>query len=165
MTLIIFILSLTVYLGIDFGFRSYLNFQIKSLDQQLADLNQKVDESFKSQLVSVYSQFINIKQLLKNRKTTSLLFNFIEQNTYSTVSYNSLKTDINAREVTIDGAAPDYNTLIKQVALFEKSELIEKVSLEEVGTRESSKTKGATEVKFGLKLTVNPKLLEWISFD
>lgn len=163
--LIILVLSISIYLGIDFGFRSYLNSQIKYLDQQLANLNQAIDESSKNQLVGVYSQFVNVKQLLNNRKTTSNFFAFIEQNTYSTINYSSLKADINSMEITIDGAAPDYNTLTKQVALFEKSSLVERVSLENVQMRESSKIKGAMEVKFGLKLIMSPKLFEWVSFN
>jgi len=163
--LIVLVLSVSVYLGIDFGFKSYLNSQIEDLDQQLAALNQAVDESSKNQLIGVYSQFINVRQLLNNRKTTSNLFAFIEQNTYSTVNYSSLKLDVNSMEIAIDGAAPDYNTLIKQVALFEKSALIEKVSLENVQMRESQRAKGATEVRFSLKLTISPKLFEWISFE
>lgn len=163
--LIILVLSVSVYLGIDFGFKSYLNSQIEDLDQQLAALNQAVDESSKNQLIGVYSQFINVRQLLNSRKTTSNLFAFIEQNTYSTVNYSSLKLDVNSMEIAIDGAAPDYNTLIKQVALFEKSALIEKVSLENVQMRESQRAKGATEVRFSLKLTISPKLFEWISFE
>ncbi len=163
--LIILVLSVSVYIGIDLGFRNYLNSQIKDLDQRLASLNQAVDESFKNQLIGAYSQFINIKQLLNNRKTTSNFFSFVEQNTYSTVSYNSLKADIDSKDIMIDGAAPDYNTLTKQVALFEKSALVEKVSLEKVQIGESSKVKGATEVKFSLKLIMSPKLFEWISFN
>ena len=163
--LIVLVLSVSVYLGIDFGFKSYLNSQIEDLDQQLAALNQAVDESSKNQLIGVYSQFINVRQLLNSRKTTSNLFAFIEQNTYSTVNYSSLKLDVNSMEIAIDGAAPDYNTLIKQVALFEKSALIEKVSLENVQMRESQRAKGATEVRFSLKLTISPKLFEWISFE
>ena len=163
--LIILVLSVSVYIGIDLGFRNYLNSQIKDLDQRLASLNQAVDESFKNQLIGAYSQFINIKQLLNNRKTTSNFFSFVEQNTYSTVSYNSLKVDIDSKDIMIDGAAPDYNTLTKQVALFEKSALVEKVSLEKVQIGESSKVKGATEVKFSLKLIMSPKLFEWISFN
>ena len=163
--LIILVLSVSVYLGIDFGFKSYLNSQIEDLNQQLAALNQAVDKSSKNQLIGVYSQFINVRQLLNSRKTTSNLFAFIEQNTYSTVNYSSLKLDVNSMEIAIDGAAPDYNTLIKQVALFEKSALIEKVSLENVQMRESQRAKGATEVRFSLKLTISPKLFEWISFE
>src|SRR3989344_916653 len=163
--LIILVLSVSVYLGIDFGFKSYLNSQIEDLNQQLAALNQAVDKSSKNQLIGVYSQFINVRQLLNNRKTTSNLFAFIEQNTYSTVNYSSLKLDVNSMEIAIDGAAPDYNTLIKQVALFEKSALIEKVSLENVQMRESQRAKGATELRFSLKLTISPKLFEWISFE
>lgn len=163
--LIVLVLSVSVYLGIDFGFKSYLNSQIEDLNQRLAALNQAVDESSKNQLIGVYSQFINVRQLLNNRKTTSNLFAFIEQNTYSTVNYSSLKLDVNSMEIAIDGAAPDYNTLIKQVALFEKSALIEKVSLENVQMRESQRAKGATEVRFSLKLTISPKLFEWISFE
>ncbi|MEK7636060.1 MAG: hypothetical protein AAB405_03150 [Patescibacteria group bacterium] len=163
--LIILVLSISAYLGINFGFNNYLNSQIEDLDQQLASLNQAINESSKNQLVGVYSQFVNVKQLLNNRKTTSNFFAFIEQNTYSTVSFNSLKADINSMEIAIDGAAPDYNTLTKQVALFEKSALVEKVFLENVQIRESSKIKGVMEVKFGLKLTINSKLFEWISFN
>ena len=163
--LIVLVLSVSIYLGIDLGFRSYLNSQIKGLDQQLASLNQAVDESFKNQLVGVYSQFVNIKQLLNNRKTTSNLFSFIEQNTYSTVSYSSFKADVNSKEIAVDGVAPDYNTLTKQVALFEKSALVEKVSLENMQMKESSKIKGIMEVKFSLKLIVSKKLFEWISFS
>jgi len=154
-TLIIFFLLVFIYFGVTLGLKPYLKSQIRNSEQKISDLNQSVDESQQKQLLGFYSQLVNIKDIINSRKTISQIFDFIEKNTYQTVGYNILNFNLADREAKIGGLAPDYETLTKEIALFEKSESVEKVMLENSSIGESIKSK-ADGVRFTLRLIFKP---------
>ena len=78
----------------------------------------------------------------------------MEKNTYPAVRYNNLTVDVSGREIVIDGAAPDYDTLIKEITLFDSLPEIEAITLS--NAKISDLGKGLSEIKFGLKLKLNP---------
>lgn len=161
--LIIFSFLIFIYLGMVFGLKPYSNSQIADLNRQILNLNQSIDESQQKQLISVYSQFINLKNLLDSRKTVSQFFNFLEENTYSTVNYKSLTMDIADRTAKLAGITPDYETLTKELSLFQKSPMIEKVILENSNLNESvlvAKGPLVKEVKFEIKLILSPQFFK-----
>ncbi|KKQ23205.1 hypothetical protein A2999_00325 [Candidatus Wolfebacteria bacterium RIFCSPLOWO2_01_FULL_38_11] len=147
---IIFILAVVVYFGMMFGFKPYLNSQIKNLEQKISNLSQSVDEDQQEKIIGLYSQFTNIKNLFEKRKSIGDFFNFIENNTYSNVNYKSLSLNLSEREVKIEGTAPNYETLVKQLTLMEKTDAVEKVFLENSSL--SDLGKGLREIKFSLRI-------------
>lgn len=157
-SLIAFILSAAVFLVMAFSFKPYLNYRIKDWNDKISSLNQSIDESQQKQLGVVYSQFVNIKNLADNHKAVSKIFDLIERNTYPTVSYSGLSVSVGEREARFEGAAPDYETLIKELKLFSQSPEIERVFLENSNLTDLGK--GIKELKFKIRLILNPQLLK-----
>ncbi|MEK7481844.1 MAG: hypothetical protein AAB607_00550 [Patescibacteria group bacterium] len=152
--LVVFSLSIFIYIGMLFGYKPYLNSQVKTLESDIAFLNQSIDKAKQEQLIGLYSQFANVQKLIDSHSITSGIFDLMEKNTYSSVRYNNLTVDVNGREIVIDGAAPDYDTLIKETALFDSLPEIESVILS--NAKISDLGKGLSEIKFGLKLKLSP---------
>ncbi|MBI5306649.1 hypothetical protein HZB04_03650 [Candidatus Wolfebacteria bacterium] len=149
---IIFGFSLFIYLGMLFGYIPYLNNEIKKINSQINSLNQSIDENQQKQLLNFYSQLVNIDYLLKNRKPVLSIFDLIEKNTYQSVHYSDLRMNAVDKEIKISGTAPDYETFIRETALLNNNEKINKVILENI-SKDSSKAKN--EVKFTIRLILN----------
>lgn len=153
--LLIFGFSLFIYAGMDFGYRPYLESTINKLNKDISNLNQSIDEAQQKQIVGFYSQLINIQSLLKAHKPiSSQIFDLIEKNTYQNVRYDGMVVSMADRSVKISGAAPDYETLIKEFSLFEQIPSIERVILENSNMSETA-VKGKEskkEIKFEIRL-------------
>lgn len=157
---IIFGFSLFIYLGIIFGYKPYLNSEIKNLNQKISILNQSIDEGQQKQIINFYSQLVNIRDILKNHKSIFFVFDLIEKNTYQSVSYSNFKMNVVDKEIRIDGTAPDYETLVKETALWNNAPEIEKIILENIALQESSSAKGKSEIKFSARLILNQQFLQ-----
>lgn len=168
--LVVFMIALLVYFGMSFGLKAFLNSEIESYKQKKAGLEQSIDIASQEQLIKVYSQYANIKNLTANRKSAADIFDFLEKNTYSDVSYTSFSFNIANRETSLYGVASDHQTFVKQVALLEDSPMLEKVVLDSINFGETGKTKSSVdtkfvpsnqnEVRFGLKLTFKPEIFK-----
>lgn len=151
---IIFGAAVFIYLGMAFGYTPYLDKQVKNLDQKISALNKSIDENQQKQLIGFYSQLINIQDLLKSRKSVLPAFDLIEKNTYQSANYSSMKMNVGGGEIILDASVPDYETLIKEIGLWNKAPEIKKAVVENISLQESPLVKGKTEIKFSLKLTL-----------
>ena len=159
LSLVIFIIAVLVYAGINFGYRPYLNKQIKTLDAEFLDLNQSIDEEKQNQLISFYSQIVNIGDVLNSRDNTFPIFDFLEKNTYPEIKYANLSVNAAEREIKIDGIAPNYEILTKEMTLLDQSPQTERVILE--NSRLTEEVKGtAKEIRFNLKLILIPEFFK-----
>lgn len=152
LTLVVFIFTVLIYFGMLFGYGPYLKSKTRTLDQKLSVLNQSVDEIQQKQIITFFSQMTNIQTLLSKYKTFSQIFDFIERNTYPKVSYSDFKFSAAEMEIKIEGTAPDYNYLIKELALYNQSPEVKTVHLENSSSQEGSK-----DVRFSVKLILDPQ--------
>lgn len=156
---VIFGLSFLVYAGIVFGQQPYLEKQIQSLKQEIAKLNLTVDESKQKQLIRFYSQFINIQDLIKDHRQTSQIFGFFENNTFPKVKFENMTVNFAEEDISVSGSAPDYETLLKQLAWFNKSPEVAEVNLG--GTSGGESIKGDAEIKFTMKIKLSSQAFKF----
>ena len=153
--MLIFAFSLFIYIGMDFGYRPYLESSVNKLNKDISSLNQSIDETQQKQIIGFYSQLVNIQNLLGIHKTiTFQIFDFIEKNTYQNVKFDSLTVNAASGDIKIVGIAPNYETLIKELSLFKQAPNIERVILENSNMSEIT-TKGKEsikEIKFEIRL-------------
>lgn len=151
---LIFAFSLFIYIGIDFGYRPYLESGVNKLNKDISNLNQSIDESQQKQIVGFYSQLVNIKSLLGIHKTaTSQIFDFIEKNTYQNVKFDNMVVNVANGDIKISGIAPNYEILVKELFLFGQTPNVERVILENSNMSETTKGKESIkEIKFEIKL-------------
>ncbi len=153
--MLIFTFSLFIYIGMDFGYRPYLESNVNKLNKDISNLNQSIDESQQKQIMGFYSQLVNIQNLLKTHKmATFQIFDFIEKNTYQNVRFDSLAMSALNGEIKIAGVAPNYETLVKELSLFGQAPNVERLILENSSMSEMT-IKGKEsikEIKFEIKL-------------
>lgn len=153
--ILIFAFSLFIYIGMDFGYRPYLESNVNKLNKEISGLNQSIDETQQKQIVGYYSQLVNIQSLLSAHKAKTLqIFDFIEKNTYQNVRFDSMSVDAVNEEIKIIGIAPNYETLVKEISLFEQAPnvkrlILENSSMSEIAIKGKESIK---EIKFEIKL-------------
>lgn len=158
-SLIAFILSTAVFLVTDFSFKPYLKYRVKDWNDKISNLNQSIDESQQNRLTSVYSQFLNIKTIIGSHTATSKIFNFLEKSTYPSVYYSNMSFSASENDVRLDGAAPDFETLAKELNLLNNSPELAKVFLENSNAVDLGK--GFKEIKFKIRLVFKPEYLKF----
>ena len=97
----------------------------------------------------------NIQSLLSKHKTFSQVFDFIERSTYPQINYSDFKFSAAEMEIKIEGTAPSYNDLIKELALYKQSPEVKTTQLENSSAQEQSK-----EVRFSVKLILDPQFIK-----
>ncbi len=155
LTFTVFIFTVLIYFGMVFGYGPYLKSKTRSLDQKISVLNQSVDEAQQKQIITFFSQMTNIQTLLSKHKTFSQIFYFIERSTYPQINYSDFKFSTAEMEIKIEGTAPNYNDLIKELALYKQSPEVKTTHLENSSAQEQSK-----EVRFSVKLILDPQFLK-----
>ncbi|MEK7553465.1 MAG: hypothetical protein AAB504_02160 [Patescibacteria group bacterium] len=155
LTFTVFIFTVLIYFGMVFGYGPYLKSKTRSLDQKISVLNQSVDETQQKQIITFFSQMTNIQSLLSKHKTFSQVFDFIERSTYPQINYSDFKFSAAEMEIKIEGTAPSYNDLIKELALYKQSPEVKTTQLENSSAQEQSK-----EVRFSVKLILDPQFIK-----
>ncbi len=129
-TFVLLLIAFLLYLGLDFGYKTYLNKSIDSLNSTLNSLSFQVAPTEREGFINFYSQLSNLQKLLGSHITASKAFPIVEGLTDQRVSYATLNFSIPDRRVTIDGIAKDYAALSSQLAIYEQSPEVERVILE-----------------------------------
>jgi CBS domain-containing protein len=138
-SIIIFGITVLLYLGMTFGYAPYLNSQIASVNSQFSKLTQSLDEQQQQDLIGFYSQLYNIKTLSAIHLYPSRFFDFLEKNTYSNVRISSAQVGASNGEIKLEGIASDYDVLTNQISAFKFADGVSDVMLE------SSKARSLTD--------------------
>ena len=149
----ILVLTIAIYLGMNFGYDRYLKSQIQTTQNKITNLNQSISASDQANLINFYSQISNLKTLLRKHVLPSQFFSWLEKNTEMNVYYQSL-TLSTGYKVNIAGHAASESDVNQQVAIFENSPEIKSVTVSNVGL---SQTAGGGW-NFTMLLTMNPSL-------
>jgi hypothetical protein len=150
---IVFCTMAALYLGMTLGYQPYLNSQIRSLDQEIGQLSQSIDEEQQKRLISFYSQLVNINNLLETRPETSKFFDFLEKNTSGRVYYKSAELSVTEMTAKLEGIATSYSVLAEQIEIFRRASGVERVSLD-------SSSVGGSGIDFSATLSLSSGIFE-----
>lgn len=151
----IFASVLLIYVGLAFGYKTFLNKSIEDLDGQLENLSSQITAEQKDNLAMLYSQVTNTRTLLRNHVFPSQVFILLESITHPEVTYLSLDLDTKERGIVIMGVTASYENLTSQLALLENSPKIERYNLES-----SEWDKGVVQFKVNLTVAKSVFLME-----
>lgn len=119
----IFLISLFIYFGLVYGYRNYLNSEVKTLHDQIQTFGQQVSLEEQTKIINFYSQITNIKSLLLNHIFSSQLLSWLESNTQTNVYWSKFNLDTAGNKLSLIGQARSMNDVVQQLAIFEsKSE-------------------------------------------
>ncbi|MBI5732499.1 hypothetical protein HY967_00880 [Candidatus Jorgensenbacteria bacterium] len=151
-SIIIFAFTIFVYIGLRFGYGSYLDTSSKTLDSDLKKLSERVPEADRAAFHAFYSQTVNLKTILDKHLYTSNVFKFLERNTIGTVYFTDADMTVIDRAIRLRGFGSSFETVAQQMAILERAKEVDRVLLDDV----SVQTEG---VIFSLTLTFKPEVL------
>lgn len=118
-SLLIFIIATAIYFGLAFGYGPLLESQIVEKEKQISSLTEQVPEEKQKEFIKFYSQLTNLKNLLDNHIVATKILPVLEKYAVPGVSYSSFDLNIPDKQLELDGAARDYQTLATQLAGYE----------------------------------------------
>lgn len=145
----IFGFSALVFLGVKFGYGTYLDGQSKRIESETESLASAVSDKEQEGLVSFYSQLANIEKVLNRHSFSSNVFSFLERATIPEVYYGSASFSGSDFSVSLQGKARSFEDLIGQLTVFDNSPEVQETVLERMGFEG-----GGTS--FGLRLKLKP---------
>ncbi len=128
-SIVLFGLSIFIYVGLNVGYKSYLDSKSESLDQELAGLSNSVSEEDQQQFIVFYSQLTNLKKILAEHAFSGNAFSFLEANTLPQVSYTEAEYNSTASQIALTGEASSLQMLAAQLAQFNKASGVQRTSL------------------------------------
>lgn len=137
--IVIFGLSIFVYFGLHFGYRSYLTSQKEQLEQKTAALANQVSAAEQEKLINFYSQLTNLKNVLATHLFNTNIFDFLEKNTLPSIFFDEANFTASDNSLSLKGQAPSLRNLVNQMAVFDGAPELSKVVL-----NQTSFDKGST---------------------
>jgi hypothetical protein len=128
-SLFVLIITFAFYVGLEYGFKSYLNSRINKLDSELKKINESISIDDQNKLILFYSQLENIKKIFSNRKSMVPLFSWLERNTLSGVSFNKFNFNSLNNQLNLGGLANKKEDATNQVLVFQSKPEIENITL------------------------------------
>ncbi len=151
---IVFFAVVLSYLGLEFGYKPYLEKQLNTLQNQINNATNSIVSYQSQNYLNFYSQILNIETLLKTHINPSTFFPFLASSTNPKVNYTAVKVMVPQDKIDISGVAASYAVLASQLQAYENSPEVTRVVLG--GSRASGGV-----VSFQVTLYVNPGLFTY----
>lgn len=128
-TVLLVLLVVLVYTGLNFGYKPYLNSRIQDIDQQLQQLSAAISQEDQDNFIRFYSQLVNFNKILEKHALPSKLFPFLESITNKKVLYTNLDLRVDEKRLSLEGVAASYKVLSEQLAAYDQEPTIESYML------------------------------------
>lgn len=150
---IVFFLSILIYFGLAFGYSGYLESQITTKNEEIKELTKKISPESQNIFVDFYSRLSNYKGIFDEHIYNAKIFPTLEKVTAPSVYYTNVDLDVASRTMVLSGSASDFESLSRQLYLYDQDPLIEIYIL-----NQSRMVEGL--VNFRVTLIFSPKLFE-----
>jgi hypothetical protein len=150
---LVLITVVVIYLGLEVGYKLYLNSQIEERDAAIAQLSETIPKEDQERFVSFYSQLANLQLLLDKHSKTSTVMPFLEKNTNRSVYFDFVDLRYKDRRLTLGGVASSYAIFSQQLEAFSRAPEVERLVVSE------SQSIGG-RVNFRLFVTLKPVIFE-----
>ncbi|MEK7093794.1 MAG: PilN domain-containing protein [Patescibacteria group bacterium] len=147
-----FILSLAIFLGIQYGYGPFLENQMTRIDREIDEFSKQVPQRQQDELISFYSQLENLSTLLNRQMMTSKIFSWLEENTNVSVQLNSLAFNGGNRTLTLTGQARSINNLGEQLNRFRSQPVVKNSQLSQLALDQKNNS-----WNFSVVLTMTPE--------
>ncbi len=122
----IFFVSLSIYFGLDFGYKPYLSGEIQKINDQISQFGQQVSASDQLKLISFYSQLTNIKSLLAHQTIGLRAFDWIQDNTQVNTYIHNLSVTFQSNQISFSASSKTMDDALQQIALFDTKPEVQK---------------------------------------
>lgn len=149
-----------LYAGISFVYTPYVNGQISSLQNSVAQENASISNGQEQQLIGFYSQITNLRQILANHVYATKFLSWLESHTEANVYYQGL-TLSSGYKVTLKGVAKTEADVNQQLAIFESAPDVVSSNVSNVAP--VSQTGGVLRSGFAFNVTLTMKPSTFLS--
>ena len=125
----IFFITLAIYFGLTFGYKPYLDNQVKQLDDQIQKFTQEIPISDQNQLAVFYSQLANLDGILRGHVISSPLFDWLGGRTQSNIAYAKFNFAARTGQLALNGVAKTMNDFIQQLQIFQAESLVQRINV------------------------------------
>lgn len=115
----VFTITLFIYLGLVFGYESYLQSGVQKLQDQIQTFGQQIPVDEQNRLVDFYSQIANLKSLISKHTISSRAFAWLEKNTQANAYINKFSADARGNSLDIGVRAKSMPDALQQMSIFE----------------------------------------------
>jgi len=156
-SMVILGLLLMIYIGLRFGYKSFILSSIESAENRIVELERITPkEEAEEEFIQFYSQLTNIRNLLGSHAVVTPFFVALETNTMENVGFLDMTINIGDRIARISGFAESYEILARQIAIYENMLGVERVVL-------TSAKRIDDIVSFELRMALMPDLFKLTS--
>ena len=148
----VFAVFLFSYLGLNFGYRKFLEAQIARSKEELTALADQIPKEQQDAYLNFQYQLANVKKLLDNHVIIAGLLPLFEANTNQSVSISGFEVAVADRKINLQGTARSYDVLASQLQAFEESPAVLRYQIT------SAKLKEGSKVDFTASLTLHPSV-------
>ncbi len=148
----LFAIALIIYLGLTFGYKPYLQSQVDALDTQVQSFNAAIPTDQKNQLITAYSQLVNLQTLLSQHPSAAGFMVWFEMHTHPNIYYTQFALNVASGQLTLTGVAKGLIDIAEQVAIFEGDQKVTRINF----TNVSPSVGGVWQ--FGLTLFFDPSI-------
>ena len=152
--LIVIFLGLVIlsYFGL-WGYKNSLVEEKKDLERRFEELAGQRNLELEANFMELKESIENFKKFLGNRLYPSKLFEMLEELTLPRVQFIDLTADFSQATLSLKTETVDYQTLAKQVVVFEEDWRINKIEFSEVNLGPTGR------VSSDLEIELNPDFL------
>lgn len=157
----IFFVVLVIYLGMQFGYRPYLDGQVRALEAQITELTQKISAENQETTLSFYGQLANMKDLLDGHVHASNFFVWLEANTNTGITFSSLdfRKESDSSVFTLEGSVLSIQQFTEQMLHFESLPEVERAQFDSLKSAEGTET-----WDFSIELVMDPSFISSVSY-
>lgn len=149
-TVISFILIIAVVLtsaGLWY-YKYKLSNEENNLKVQITELNNQRNKELEDNFIELQEGISNLKKALENRIYPSYLFRMIEELTLPQVWFSDFSSDLLNATIRLSAEAASYNTIAKQIVVFENDQRITEVAFSQVDLSDEGLVSTDFEIKF-----------------
>lgn len=130
-SIIIFVIAVGLYVAAIF-YQNFLNKSIDEINSKTKALSKEISETDRAEVLSFYSQLINLKTLLAQHLYSSNILEKLELITHPKVAYSSFNYDNKNNTLKLDGYTDNLEFLAQQVLAFQRISEFTKVTLSNI---------------------------------
>jgi len=144
LSIILLVIAVGLYFVALF-YQNYLNKSISALNEKIKNLSQEISIEDRNEVLTFYSQLINLKSLLSNHLYPSKIFSRLELITHPQVTFTGFSYDYKNLLLKLEGYAKNLDILAQQILAFQKTTDFTKINLTDIKTM-------TDKVQFGLEI-------------
>jgi hypothetical protein len=125
----VFAVTLFIYLGLTFGYQSYLQSGVDKLQDQIQSFGQQIPVDEQAKLINFYSQIANLQSLISKHIVSSRAFAWLEKNTQANVYVSEFSLDAAGSKLTLGLNAATMPDVLQQIAIFESLPEVQSIDI------------------------------------